>query len=649
MRRTTAFRNWMTIKDVQPELAVAQFMGLSRQVPLLYALLSVNAVAVAYTHSDMAPAWLTTIVPAILVVLSTARFVFWIRHKGEAPSPARAVALLRRTSVIAAVLAGAYIAWALSLGLYGGPAEHAHLAIFISITAVGCVFCLSYLPQAAVLVVAIISPPYLAYYVGSSDPIFIAIALNIFLVTAVMLRVLLNAFAGLAALVRSQAETERLGRENARLAHTDALTGLPNRRLFFAELDAQIGSAAGPGNAFAVGVVDLDRFKPVNDTFGHLVGDRLLEAVAGRLRTAAGPNALVARLGGDEFGLIVAGTGAQALAIAPRICSALSEPFDLGEVTVTIGATCGLATPTGDGCTAHLLFDRADYALYSLKASRRGAAALYSAEHELRLRSGHAVEAALQTADLAAEIEVHLQPIVQTTGDAPSVISVEALARWTSPTLGRVRPDVFIPVAERTGMIHRLTTTLFGKSLAVLETLPETIRLSFNLSAHDLTNPKTVLGLLAAIRRSSVAPSRIIFELTETAVMRDFAIAEASIRLLRAPGVSFALDDFGTGHSSLNYLHRLPIDAIKIDRSFVTGVADEAGRTLLAAILALSRSMKLACVAEGVEDAGQLAALRDLGFDTFQGYHFAMPMPPAQFLASLPASAHKDRRTTGAA
>ncbi len=270
------------------------------------------------------------------------------------------------------------------------------------------------------------------------------------------------------------------------------------------------------------------------------------------------------------------------------------------------------------------LYDRADYALYRAKSERRGFAVLYSSEHERLIRSERAVEAALQAADLATEMEVNLQPIVS--GPNFEMMAVEALARWTSPSLGPIRPDIFIPLAERAGIIHRLTLTLLRKALAHLTRLPAEIRLSFNLSAHDLTSSETVLGIIAMILGSGIEPSRIIMELTETAVMRDFAAAEESIRLLRGLGIKIALDDFGTGQSSLSYLHSLPIDKVKIDRSFVIGTASESGCEVLAAVVALCRSMKMQCIAEGVEDTSQLDILRGIGCDTFQGYLFARPM-----------------------
>lgn len=623
---------WLTFVDIQPELAVAQSRALQTQAPLLYALLSVNMVAVAYTHLGLAPDWMAIWIPALLVSANMLRMVSWLRKRGQSANAAESVALLRRTSVLSAVLSLIYITWALGLSHFGGDREQTHVAIFIAITVVGCIFCLMPLPQAALGVTVIVTVPYLAYYFSKCDAVYAAIGINILLVTVVMVYVLLNTYRDFVENVRSKVKTERLNREITLLAHTDALTGLPNRRLFFSDLSQAIDQARATGTDLALGIVDLDRFKAVNDTMGHFLGDRLLETVAARFKAHFPDDGTVSRLGGDEFAFQIRSSGAEAVNIANKICEVLSEPYEVGGATVSIGASCGIATLSsiGTGQGGGSLYDAADYALYSAKGHRRGFATLYSAEHENRIRSERAMEAALQMADLDAEIDVHFQPIMGPGGR--TLIAVEALARWTSPTMGRVGPDIFIPLAERTGIVHRLTQILFKKALAVAERMPCDIKLSFNLSAHDLISPATILALVAAIRTSAVTPSRIIFELTETAVMRDFSAAEDSIRMLRSLGVQIALDDFGTGQSSLSHLRLLPIDKVKIDRSFVADADRPEGYDLLAAIIALCAKMKISCVAEGVETARQLDILLNLGCNEFQGYHFSKPLPAEAIL-----------------
>ncbi|WP_083591334.1 EAL domain-containing protein [Aurantimonas sp. 22II-16-19i] len=615
---------WFRLHDADCDLVMAQFEELRRQVPLLYALLAVNAVALAYTHFGYAPNWMTILVPATLVIASLARLVVWIVRRRKRWDADHARRELRKTHILAAILAAAYVAWALSLNAYGGADEHAHVAIFIAVTVIGCILCLASFPQAALSVTFIVTIPYLAYYLSVGNVVYTAVGLNMSLVTAVMVQVMLNNFSGFRQLVISKGVTDRLSRENLRMAHTDALTALPNRRNFFEALRAGFARAREDGSPLAVGIIDLDHFKAVNDSYGHLLGDRLLEAVAERLRQFSGPDLTMARLGGDEFAFVIEGGETIACSLAGDACASLAEPFEIGNLCLVIGASCGVALLTEDVVDAHDMFDRADYVLYSSKVSNRGHVTVYSPAHARKIHTTRQLEMAMSSADLEAEMSICLQPIVNTvTGEATAV---EALARWHSPILGHVPPDSFIAVAERSGQMHDLTLLLLRKALTLVDRLPETMRLSFNLSAHDITSAPTMISLVALVRSSGVDPARLIFEVTETAVIRDFKTAEASIRLLRSLGSHIALDDFGTGYSSLSYLHRLPIDRVKIDRSFMPGYETEAGRNLLGSILALCLSMKLNCIAEGVEEAAQVTTLRDLGYVNFQGYFYARPM-----------------------
>ena len=632
MTRLSKFFAWLMIDTQQSDLAAAQLIELQRQVPLLYLLLTVNAVAVAYTHRDIAPWALTVAVPFVLVSICVVRTLVWLVRRHQKTDPRDVVAKLRRTVRLAGIIAVAYITWSLVLNEYGGPYEQGHVAIFIAVTVIGCIFCLMHLPQAAVVVTLLVTIPYAIYYIHLGNTVFYAIALNILLVTVVMLQVLFNSFYGFTRLIQSQAalaqkqsETERLALENARLAHTDMLTGLPNRRYFFTRLEDLIAASAASGSAFTVGTIDLDRFKPVNDTYGHLVGDRLLDQVGLRLASFANDEIVVTRLGGDEFGFLIARPGPESLIVAQAICDRLAEPYEVDAISLSIGCSCGLAAFPEAGTTAHTLFDRSDYALYSSKSARLGLATLYSVDHENKIRSGQAIETALRGADFEAEFSVVFQPIVS--GRNNAVFAVEALARWDQPDLGRIGPDQFIPVAERTGLVHPLTLALFRKALREMEKMPAGIKLSFNLSAHDVTSSPTILALIAAIGEGRIDARRIIFELTETAVIRNFDTAVESITLLRRLGSQVALDDFGTGQSSLGYLHRLPIDEVKIDRSFVAGLENVSGRKIVASIQGLCRTLDIECIVEGVENAEQLRVLSALGCEAYQGYFFSRPVP----------------------
>lgn len=641
MRR---FLDWMTLSGQQPEILLAQFRELRRQVPLLYALLMVNAGAVSFTHYGLAPDYLTIWLLLPLFIICSVRAVAWLRRSADAVSPEEALYQLRRTLFLSGVLALAYVTWSLALDSYGGPLERGHVALFIAITVVGCIFCLMNLPQAALLVMALVTVPYIVYYSRLDLTVFHAISMNIFLVSLVLIQVLFNghkAFTNVIqaqrALAQKQQETERLSEENAILAHTDVLTGLPNRRHFFSALQKRIQEASSTHTSFAVGVLDLDldRFKPVNDTYGHHFGDLLLAEAGDRLKglVSSSTRLQISRLGGDEFGMIIEAPAEDLEALGQSICDIIATPYEIEGIFVRIGCSCGLAVFPDAGRTVHELFDRSDYALYNSKTGRRGQATLYSVEHERQIRSDRAIESALQGADLEEEFEVYLQPILDL--QKGSITGFEALARWHSPLLGQVPPDQFIPQAERSGLMRRLTISLFGKALAAMSQLPPHLSLSFNLSAHDITSKETVLTLLALLGRSSIQPHRLIFEITETAVMRSYESAEQSMRLLRQTGARLALDDFGTGYSSLGYLHRLPIDRVKIDKSFVSGINDPSGHGIVSSIIALCRSMSLDCVVEGIETEAQRDRLHSLGCRYIQGYLIARPMPAREAAAWL--------------
>jgi diguanylate cyclase (GGDEF)-like protein len=633
-------RDWFDMR-AGPDVVIAQHAELKRQVPLLYALLLLNAAAVTYTHWHLAPKWLTMGFNGLLVTVCLYRATRWWRAEDAAPADAdRARHELRRTTLFAGLIGFAFVSWSLLLNRYGGAIERGHVAFFIGITVIGCTFCLVNLPQAALVLTVAVTLPYLGYYLVLGDHVLIATALNIALVTAVMMRVLLTSFTRFEGLINSRAilaekqrEAELLGAENAQLAHTDVLTGLPNRRHFFGELDRGIHDAREAGRRIAVGVVDLDRFKPVNDTYGHVIGDRLLFEVGRRIGAFANDDVVLARLGGDEFGMLLTRDIDVACDIGQAICDALALPFHIEGHRIVIGASAGVAVFPDAGITVHELFDRSDYALYHVKSRQRGRCALFSLEHETMIRSERAVEAALQAADLDAELHVQYELILSTA--TREVIAVEALGRWTSPVVGVVGPDRFITTAERLGFIHAITLTLFGKALADFAQMPATIGLSFNLSAHDITSPETIARLIGQIAETGIDPERITFELTETAVMRDFDAAVEGIRALRALGTRIALDDFGMGYSSLGYLQRLPLDKVKVDRSFIADMDEAAARNILTAILGLCRTLGLDCIIEGVETETQLRSLADFGYKMAQGHLFARPMKLGGLLAWL--------------
>ncbi|WP_404481750.1 putative bifunctional diguanylate cyclase/phosphodiesterase [Novosphingobium sp. BL-52-GroH] len=624
----------------QYPLSVAQYLRLREHIPPLYGLLSVNAAVLAFTHRNLAPPLLVYIFPAILIAACMIRMMTWMRPvTADDLDPAIARSRLHRTFGVAVVLALAFVAWALWLDQYGGPYEHGHVAVFVSVTVLGCVFCLNFLPLAAVAVCVTVLGTFLAYSLWIGTEVLIAIACNIVLVAGLILKVLRDSYCSFVDLETSQRDlnlerrqAQALGEENARLAQTDALTGMPNRRYFFATLESLL-LRSGPEDAFSVGLIDLDRFKPVNDTHGHAQGDRLLQVIGGRMMGQCPADAIVARLGGDEFGLIVMGGPKQAERIANDLCKAIREPARIGEVMISVGCSAGLSVFPDTATTVDLLFDRADFALYHAKNQKRGQCVLFSDKLERMIRTEQAIDAALQGADLASELSLVFQPIVATEDLDP--VGVECLARWHSPRLGQVAPELLIAAAERLGRSRDVTLTLFDLALGALARLPASLRVSFNLSGNDICNPGTIDALLARMSAAGCDPRRVLIEITESSLISEFDKASSALERLRETGMRIALDDFGTGYSSLSSLHQLPLDMVKIDRSFATRLDEAAGRRLITAIRHLARSLSLECVIEGIETENQLVSARLAGFSLAQGYFIARPMPLDDVLARL--------------
>ncbi len=618
------------------ELVRAQFAAFSKQVPLLYFILVTSSLATAYTYTHFAPPWLSLGVPGVLTAICSARCLWWLRARGRLFDDFYILKHMRRTRTLAPILTLGFSLWGLMLYQYGDGLAKGQVMFFVALTVIACVFCLMHLRPAALAVTFCANTPFILFFLFQGHGSQRAVAFNLALVSGAMIIILFICSRDFARLVASQAETRRLSDENFRVANLDALTGLPNRRWFFAALDARYITAARDNTPFAIGIIDLDGFKPVNDTYGHATGDKLLAEVGRRLSDVCGENVRLARLGGDEFALVVTGDVApHALAaLGKAIACVLRVPYAIGTAQAQINCSSGFAVWPDNAATPELLFECADYALYFAKRHRRGETVLFSAEHAAQIRNDSVIEQALQSADLQAELSMVFQPIVSMA--TCRTLAFEALARWNHPQLGFVPPDRFIAAAERIGLIGTVTRVLFEKALAEAAQWPEDVRLSFNLSAHDLAAHDCVLSLIAAVHRSGVSPKRIDFEITETAVVHDFAAARAGVDAFKLMGAGISLDDFGTGYSSLSHVHRLPLDKLKIDRSFVADIAtNPASVKIVRSLLGLCADMELDCIVEGIETEEQVKVLTALGCFTAQGYHYARPMKPVDIPAWL--------------
>ncbi|ESQ82757.1 hypothetical protein AEAC466_16590 [Asticcacaulis sp. AC466] len=436
--------------------------------------------------------------------------------------------------------------------------------------------------------------------------------------------------------VESRVRAENLRAEAQSMADSDVLTGLPNRRNFFRVIEAALKRVSDGETSFHLALIDLDGFKPINDIYGHSVGDLLLIEVGSRLRQVCGQRAFVARMGGDEFAIILAGDVDKAAldSFGRQVCDALRDTYFLGGVTANISGSVGVVRCDSAQLTASQLLERADYALYFAKQNLRGAPVVFTEKHEAEMRDFSQVDQALRSSDLAAELSIMFQPQVDVVENR--TISFEALARWNSAKLGSVRPDIFIKAAERSGLITEITLLLLEKSLSEVRGWPESTRVSFNLSARDLRSGISIANICNTVRKSGIDPHRIEFEITETAMLTDFEQACEALARLKAMGCRIAVDDFGSGYSSFSYIHRLPIDKIKIDRSFVVQLLKHGSALkIIKTIIDLCRNLNLDCVIEGVETQAEMSKLAQVRARYIQGYLFSKPLPAEQVISYL--------------
>ena len=441
---------------------------------------------------------------------------------------------------------------------------------------------------------------------------------------------------------RAGAEIQRLEAEQQihRMAYEDYLTHLPNR----ASLYEQLHSLKNSGKAIktephsALFMIDLDNFKTINDALGHDIGDEIIRKAGERLRQKLPDEVFISRIGGDEF--VVLQTDAtngidkhQVGLIAEKILFLLGQPFQIGDRIINISASIGAVlfpqTNLADNCSELDLMRYADIALYQAKSAGRERFVIYSPEHQQEVNERLEIERGLRDALQYDQLKIYMQPQVNPQGTA---LGAEVLLRWVHPEKGMIPPFRFIPIAEETGLILRIGHWVLDKTLEMLASWQQSDRpspksISVNVSAWQFSQPDFVLTTRALCEKWQISPERIVLEVTETALLRDITETRLKLQTLRKEGFRISLDDFGTGYSSLAYLRDLPLDELKIDKSFIDEVQPGHPQPLVESMIAIGKHMKMDVVAEGVETAEQAAQLEQMGCIIYQGYHYARPMP----------------------
>ncbi|HEU4652146.1 MAG TPA: EAL domain-containing protein, partial [Croceibacterium sp.] len=432
-------------------------------------------------------------------------------------------------------------------------------------------------------------------------------------------------------------EKRRSQEQAARLAHYDSLTGLANRFQMSQALDKILGARHEKNRVCAVLLLDLDRFKHVNDTMGHPAGDALLVQVAQRLERTIGRDGQVGRLGGDEFKIIVPGRieRSQLGELATAIIHTLSQPYAIEGQRVVIGVSVGIALAPDDGNTSEELIRNVDLALYAAKDQGRGRFHFFAADLHAEAEERARIERDLRDAIAQGQLELYYQPVVSTATER--ITGFEALLRWQHPQKGWIPPDKFVETAEDSGLIAQIGEWALRTACHALAKWPEDVRVAVNVSPLQFANPQLPAIVTSAIAQAGIHPSRLELEITESVFLNDDAGTDAMFAALKRVGVRLALDDFGTGYSSLGYLKKAPFDKIKIDQSFVRGATQPGSRNgaIIAAITSLAQTLGMDTTAEGVETLDELDLVRLHGCSHVQGYIYERPLSTAAATARL--------------
>lgn len=628
-----------TLTEEGRTLLRERYAALRRQIPLIYGIALADFAAFRFATAN-------SLIPAlwpggILILVIMARLAFWLLRRPETLEPEQILVRLQRVQLIAMMLSLSFGIWGIVIFQGGTQAEQNYVILFGSLSATTCAYGLGSFPNAARLPLIFLAFPLAAHLILTGEKAMMGLGICLILAIALIMRLLSVQEQAFRQLVRTRSaiahertravDAERRAsaeQERVRtIAYTDHLTGLPNRRAYIEALEAfATGRNAPTARRCAIAMLDLDGFKPINDTFGHPTGDAILRQVGERLKAVIDTGDMVARIGGDEFAFLLPNCASEAAAdgAGARIMTALCRPFMEGDREFRLSGGCGLAMVDAGMNDAPLAMVQADAALYEAKQRGRGEVTLYCDALEEKRRRRTDIANALRASAIHDEIRPVFQPIYDLS--SMTLLSFEALARWKHETLGDLSPAEFIPIAEQLNLIEQISDALLAKAVDAASHWPDVIRLSVNLSAVQLCSRSTGRKILSMLERVGMDPSRINIEVTETALLVDFETARENLALLKAEGSRIVIDDFGAGYASIAYLRELHFDAVKLDGSLIAPIVDSpASRRLLKGVLDLCASLRTPCVAEHIETREQLLILNELGCPRGQGYLLGAP------------------------
>ncbi|MFC4292331.1 putative bifunctional diguanylate cyclase/phosphodiesterase [Sphingorhabdus arenilitoris] len=633
-------RDALGLQRASDELVREQFRWLSRQIPVLYAIMFVNSLFMAFAVLEGAGPVMAFAFPAFTAPIMLGRLLLW-RHRA-ASLEGRSVAQMRK-ALRGIIFAAAGVAillgsWAVMI-MWSVPAQYyAFIPLFTILSTITCAYCLMALP-AATYAVILTGSFYITLAMSlTGDVMMMGMAANMLLVALLVIYMVANQFAQMSRIVASRSLMLEQRAYANRLAHHDQLTNMPNRRAFMDALNRI--RTQRPEKPVAVAMIDMNGFKPINDTYGHAAGDRLLINAGQCLTAVVGKDGIVARLGGDEFAVLFPRPQGPewVKAKVQHMLRELGKPINLGEHEIRLGAAFGIAMKTEMPDDPMEMMVHADIALYEAKNSKSSAMSVFEGNMEERVRRRTMIEQALSDDMQMAGITLNFQPIFALkTGDH---VGFEALARWEHPVLGTIAASDFVTAAERSGLATKLTVHLFREALKTARQWPGNSRLSFNLSGSGLGTSNLDTILPAMLSEMQFDPSRLCVEVTETALLSNPEVAQRVLGKLQAIGVRIALDDFGAGYASIGYLQQMRFDDIKLDGSLISQIVyDARARDLLIGVLHLCKAVNADVTAEMVENVEQLTLLKALPIENVQGYLLGRPVPDFDTMEPDPSNA----------